>query len=337
MRPGIPGKPEERPFPSPGERPGGETCRLPPGGEDLGDESPQAERQRHRRPGDGHGGQPDGSRHRPPHLQRLHEVLHLPEEGAGQHSRDRDPGAHRRAGTPLGGGDLRPADALEPPAPGAVPDAGRQRPAGAGLRHGSGGLHHGPSPDHGGLHGGRDRRAEDRTAAGTVPAGAGPGLVRSDRTPGEPPAGGLRRGGGVRHHGALGQELPAPDPPGAGAAQELPRLRRGAPRRHPDHRGRLGTGLRPPLHRPRCGAAPGHPHGEQPGPGHAPGERLPDGAAAHRRRQGREPGQPPVADAGGGDRRRPHRHRRRHRGPGLLRRPGGEDPGPLRGAPRREW
>ena len=37
------------------------------------------------------------ARHRPPHLQRLHEGLHLPEAGAGQHPADRDGRAHRRA------------------------------------------------------------------------------------------------------------------------------------------------------------------------------------------------------------------------------------------------
>ena len=35
--------------------------------------------------------------HRPPHLQRLHEGLHLPEAGAGQHPADRDRRADRRA------------------------------------------------------------------------------------------------------------------------------------------------------------------------------------------------------------------------------------------------
>jgi hypothetical protein len=51
--------------------------------------------------------------HRPPHLQRLHEGLHLPEAGAGQHPADRDGRAHRRAEDAVRRGDLRPADALE--------------------------------------------------------------------------------------------------------------------------------------------------------------------------------------------------------------------------------
>ncbi len=48
-----------------------------------------------------------------------------------------------------------------------------------------------------------------------------------------------RRRGRVRHHRALGQELPDDDPPGAGAAAQLPRLRRRALRRHAGRRGRV--------------------------------------------------------------------------------------------------
>ena len=51
--------------------------------------------------------------HRPPHLQRLHEGLHLPEAGAGQHPADRDRRADRRAAAAVGRRDLRAADALE--------------------------------------------------------------------------------------------------------------------------------------------------------------------------------------------------------------------------------
>ena len=50
-----------------------------------------------RRAGDGRGRQPDGGGDRPPHLQRLHEGLHLPEAGAGQHPADRDPHPEGRA------------------------------------------------------------------------------------------------------------------------------------------------------------------------------------------------------------------------------------------------
>ena len=51
--------------------------------------------------------------HRPPHLQRLHEGLHLPEAGAGQHPPDRDGRPHRRAAPAVGCRDLRSAHALE--------------------------------------------------------------------------------------------------------------------------------------------------------------------------------------------------------------------------------
>ena len=68
----------------------------------------------HRRAGDRHRRQPDVPGHRPPHLQRLHEGLHLPEAGAGQHPADRDRRPDRRAEAAVGRRDLRPADALEP-------------------------------------------------------------------------------------------------------------------------------------------------------------------------------------------------------------------------------
>ena len=54
-------------------------------------------RRRDRRAGARHRRQPDVPGHRPPHLQRLHEGLHLPEAGAGQHPADRDRRADRRA------------------------------------------------------------------------------------------------------------------------------------------------------------------------------------------------------------------------------------------------
>jgi hypothetical protein len=80
--------------------------------------------------------------HRPPHLQRLHEGLHLPEAGAGQHPAGRDARAQGRARAALGLRDLCAAHALEParrPAPAAAP---RQRPQRAGGRaSGRPGLH----------------------------------------------------------------------------------------------------------------------------------------------------------------------------------------------------
>ena len=71
------------------------------------------ERRRDRRPRARHARQPDVSRHRPSHLQRLHEVLHLPEAGSGQHPADRDRRADRRPADAVGRGNLRTAHALE--------------------------------------------------------------------------------------------------------------------------------------------------------------------------------------------------------------------------------
>ena len=88
--------------------------RLPARREDLRDERGEAARQPHRRAGHRHHRQSDGGRHRASHLQRLHEVLHLPEAGAGRHPAGRDAHAQGRAGAALGLRDLQPADALEP-------------------------------------------------------------------------------------------------------------------------------------------------------------------------------------------------------------------------------
>ena len=69
----------------------------------------------HRR---GHGPHRDRQPHVPghgaPHLQRLHEGLHLPEAGAGQHPAGRDARADRDARPAVGAGNLPAAHALEP-------------------------------------------------------------------------------------------------------------------------------------------------------------------------------------------------------------------------------
>ena len=75
--------------------------------------------------GDDHRRQPDAARHRPPHLQRLHEGVRVPEAGAGQHPAGGDRRADRRARDALGLRDLRPAHALEPAQPHRVPSRGR--------------------------------------------------------------------------------------------------------------------------------------------------------------------------------------------------------------------
>ena len=92
-----------------GHRPG----RLPARREDLGDAPAAQARRRHRGPGAGDDRQPDVPGHRPSHLQRLHEGLHLPEAGSGRHPAGRDRHAHRRAGAAVGRRDLRAAHPLE--------------------------------------------------------------------------------------------------------------------------------------------------------------------------------------------------------------------------------
>ena len=56
---------------------------------------------------------PMAAAHRPPHLQRLHEVVHLPEAGSGRHSAGGNAHAEGRARAAVGLRDLFAADALE--------------------------------------------------------------------------------------------------------------------------------------------------------------------------------------------------------------------------------
>ena len=112
--------------------------------------------------------QPDVPGHRPPHLQRLHEVVHLPEAGAGQHPADRDRRADRRPRDAVGRRDLRAADALEsaerpPPLRAAV-----QRQERPGRRPRPGRLHARALPGERRLRRRRHRRPEDRAAAGRM-------------------------------------------------------------------------------------------------------------------------------------------------------------------------
>ena len=182
-------------------------------------------RRRHRRAGDRHRRQPDVPGHRPPHLQRLHEVLHLPEAGAGQHPADRNRRADRRAEHAVGRRDLRPADALEsaqrPPAVRAAVQR-QQRP---GRRPRPGRLHAGALPGQRRLRRRRHRRPEDRAAARGPDRHAGPAAAADPRLERDLPAArrararGVRRRVRVRHHRALGQELPDAAAPDAGAAR----------------------------------------------------------------------------------------------------------------------
>ncbi len=300
--------------------------RLPAGREDLRNAHAARRRScagrlrhdRHR--------QPDDGGHRPPHLQRLHEGLHLPEAGGGRHPAGRDQRPEGRAGAALGFRDLRPADALESARHPPPPAAPRQRPQGADRRPRPGRLHPGASSDERRPHHRRGGRPEDR-AARLRPVDPGARRRNPVRKPRRPRDGRLRRRRRVRHHCPLEQELPEARPPAAGTPRQPVRPFRRHPlrrRRHLVHRRRLGDGLRPhrPVHGRRQADRAGHP--ERPGPRRAPGLRLPDGAATDRRRQNILHRQPAAPPAGGGHRRRPDRDRHRDRKPRLLCPAGGE-------------
>ncbi len=150
----------------------GQARRLPARGADLRVPPRQDPRPLGRGAGDDHHRQPDGRRHRSPHLQRLRQSLHLSEADAGRHPAGGDPDAQGRARTALGLRDLRPADALEPSEPAAPHAAAGFGIQSAGRGDGTGGLHARPPPDQRRSRGRRHRRAEDRTAAAT-PVGGG--------------------------------------------------------------------------------------------------------------------------------------------------------------------
>ena len=139
--------------------------RLPSGRKNFGDESGQAARQFCRRAGDHYRRESDVRRHRPSHLQRLHEVLHLPEAGPCRHPAGRNAGAERCSGTPLGLRNLQPAHALESAE---LRAAGAERRIGiqsSGRRPRPRRIHALASPDERRPHGRRCRRAEDRAFA----------------------------------------------------------------------------------------------------------------------------------------------------------------------------
>ena len=122
----------------------------------------------------------------------------------------------------------------------------------------------------------------------------------------------------IRHHGALGQELPQADLPHACPARTLQRSRRRPTRRHGDPRGRAFVGFSSRVRGHRRRTSPGDPHRQQPRPRHATGQRFPHGAATHRRGKGRQPRESADQDAGGRHRRRIDGGRYRHRGAGVL-------------------
>ncbi len=104
--------------------------------------------------------------HGPPDLQRLHEVVHLPEAGSGEHSADRDAASSPTFCTLPCGFEIyslltrwNPLN-ITPPVSAAL-----QRQERAGRRHGAGGLHAGAPSAERGLRRRRHRRAEDRAAS----------------------------------------------------------------------------------------------------------------------------------------------------------------------------
>ncbi len=120
--------------------------RLSARGAHLG--IPQAARRRLARgcAGDDVHRQSDGRGDGAPDLQRLHEVVHLPEAGPGRHPAIRNARAEGRAGAALGIRDLFAADPVEPPQPAPSRSRCRVRQARAHRRHGSRGIHARASP-----------------------------------------------------------------------------------------------------------------------------------------------------------------------------------------------
>ena len=142
----------------------------------------------------------------------------------------------------------------------------------------------------------------------------------------------LRRRFRVRHHRAMGQELSHAAASHARAATRVEDVRRRSIRRNGDDRGCLGLRVRSRGDRGRRRAADDHRHEEQPDSRDPEGERLPDGAAAHRRIQTRRAAESPGAASGGRDWRRADGDRHGHGADGVLPDPGRKNAGALRGA-----
>ncbi|MGC4085024.1 MAG: hypothetical protein QM736_23635 [Vicinamibacterales bacterium] len=106
--------------------------------------------------------QPDGSGHRSPHLQRLHEGVHLPEAGACEHPADGDRHPDRCAEDAVGCRDLRPAHAVESAERAASLCAAVQRHERSRGRSRTGRLHARALPRERRLRCGRCRRAQSR-------------------------------------------------------------------------------------------------------------------------------------------------------------------------------
>ncbi len=236
--------------------------------------------------------QPDVPRHRPPHLQRLHEGVRLPEAGAGEHPADRDARAHRDARACRGGsrstassrGGTRSTSSARTTRPYNGQERPRRRPR---ARPATRSSHHLACEGFGGRRGRRaqDRAARPRASSGRDGERAGAGAATSARLYGELDERILLGFGGVSEYGITVRwdknfltlvYLTL-------SRQQAPHdLRRHPLRRDDDARGRLGARLRPRRDRRGGGAADDHRHEEQPVARHPQGERLPDGPAADR-------------------------------------------------------
>ena len=202
-------------------------------------------------------------RHRPPHLQRLHEGLHLPEAGAGQHPAGGDGRAHRRARDAAGASRStacsRAGTRSTATRPYARPYNGKNvlvvglGPAGYTLAHhllnegfgvvGIDGLKIEPLP-------------AELIGADAWPPRAGRALGRAVDAARRARARRLRRRRRVRHHRALGQELPDRAPPDAGAPRPASASTAASASAAPlDADEAFGDGLRPRRHRRRRGQA----------------------------------------------------------------------------------
>ena len=267
-----------------------------------------------RRAGARHRRQPDVPGHRPPHLQRLHEGLHLPEAGAGQHPADRDRRAHRRARLPWGVEIYGLLTRWNPLNVRAAVRAARTTArtcwSSASARPATRSSHYLLNEGFGvvGIDGLKiEPLADDIVGAET----AAPRPIRDWSEIYRPLDERVLAGfGGVSEYGitvrwdknfltllhlTLARRAAFRD------------VRRRPLRRHAADRGRVGARLRSRGDRRRRRQADDHRHEEQPDPRHPQGERLPDGAAAHRRVQARRAGEPAGAAAGDRHRRRPDR------------------------------
>ena len=238
--------------------------------------------------------QPDVPGHRPPHLQRLHEGLHLPEAGAGQHPADRDARPHRRARAAVGPRDLRPAHALEP----AQRRAARTRARTTARTCSSSGS-------------ARPATRSRTTSPARASASSASTGSRSSRLPVELTGDGTQApradpATSTTLYGELDERILL----GFGGVSEYgitvrwdknfltllyltlarnrhaPHVRRRPLRRHADASTTRGSSASTTSRSPRARAGPTHHrHEEQPRARHPQGERLPHGPAAHRRLQ----------------------------------------------------